>query len=298
MTSDAQNHMEARALKLTVSLYAVMFALKLGVYFATGVLALLAEALHSLSDVLVVGFLLVALEWSRQEPDDDHMFGHERGQSVAALVAAVLFVSFTSLKLYEESLPRLFGHGDHHAPPQRIELAIGVILVSMLIAAWPLVTLVRGRVTGAAAKAQLMELINDELALVAALVGTLFTHAGYPLADPIATAIVATIIAANGVGLFRENFDLVVGRSPGPAFLADARRAAERVEGVIDAHDIRAERFGPGMTRVELHITVQRGLPIEQAHEIADRVRTLVLAVDTCRQCHIHVDAAAPRAAA
>lgn len=289
---DDKSRRELSALKLAAAVYVATFAAKLGVYFATGVLALLAEALHTLSDVIVVGFLLLALRWSRQAPDEDHMFGHERAQSVAALVAATLFVSFTSLRLFEESLPRLLGLGHPVEPPQRFGLAVAVLVGSMLVAALPLVKMLRDRPTGAAAKAQLLELVNDELGLGAALVGTVLTSRGYPIADPIATAVVATIIAKNGIGLFRENFDLVVGRAPESAFLAAVRRTAESVAGVIDVHDLRAERYGHGMVRTELHITVRRGLPIEDAHRIEQHVRRRVLAVDGCRQCHVHVDAA------
>ena len=80
----------------------LMFALKLGAYFVTGVMVLLAEALHTLSDIFVSGVLLVALVWSQQKVDDVHMFGHGRAQNVAALVAATLFISFTSYKQFEE----------------------------------------------------------------------------------------------------------------------------------------------------------------------------------------------------
>ena len=80
-----QHRQELHALKLTLGLYVVIFVLKLGVYFLTGVLALLAEALHTLSDIFVAVFLLVALIWSRKEADEIHMFGYGRAQNVAAL---------------------------------------------------------------------------------------------------------------------------------------------------------------------------------------------------------------------
>ncbi|HND11888.1 MAG TPA: cation diffusion facilitator family transporter, partial [Pseudomonadota bacterium] len=142
-----------------------------------------------------------------------------------------------------------------------------------------------------AAKAQLLELFNDELGLLAALVGTVMTKLGYPLADPIATALVATLIAWNGIGLFRENFDMVVGRSPGSQVLTAIAQAAAAVPGVLDAHDVRAERYGHGMVRCELHITIAGGTPIEEAHRMELEVRERVLAVEGLRQCHVHVDA-------
>ncbi len=289
-----QHRQELHALKLTLGLYVVIFSLKLGVYFLTGVLALLAEALHTLSDIFVSGFLLVALVWSRKEADEIHMFGYGRAQNVGALVAATLFVSFTSYKLYEEAIPKLFWPGE--TPYQNLPLAVGIIVASMLIAAAPLVGFLRQRTRGAAAKAQLVELINDELGLLAALVGTLFIMAGRPIADPIAALLVATIIAINGIRLFLENLSVLVGRSPGPAFLARVEWLARSVPGVSGIHELRAEYIGPDTVRAGMHIEVQRGLSIEEADRIADEVRQKVHQATGCRYCTIHMDPVPPEA--
>jgi cation diffusion facilitator family transporter len=188
---------ELRGLVLALVTYLVVFALKLGAYFGTGVMVLLAEALHTLSDIFISAFLLIALLWSRRKADAEHMFGHGRAQNVAALVAATLFISFTSYKLFEESIPRLFW--PEQPAYSNLWLALAVIFVSMTIAAAPLVVFLRQKQRGASARAQLMELINDQLGLLAALAGTLFVWFGLPLGDPIAAIVVATIIALNAV---------------------------------------------------------------------------------------------------
>jgi cation diffusion facilitator family transporter len=288
---DASQHgQELRVLKLTLGLYLVIFVLKLVVYFLTGVLALLAEALHTLSDIFVAAFLLAALIWSRKDADEVHMFGYGRVQNVAALVAATLFVSFTSFKLYEEAIPKLFR--SEVAAYQNLWLAVGVIVTSMLVGAAPLVGLLRQEKRGAASKAQLGELINDELGLLAALAGTLFIITGWPLADPIAAIVVATIIAINGVRLFMENLSVLVGRSPGPAFLARVERLARSVPGVSGIHELRAEYIGPETVRAGIHIEVEPGLSIVEADRIAEEVRQRVHQDTGCRYCVIHVDPA------
>lgn len=289
---------ELGGLRLSLAVYVIVFAMKLGVYLVSGVMALLAEALHTLSDILISGFLLVAAAVSRREPDEVHMFGYGRVQNVAALVAATLFVSFTSFTLYKEAVPRLFRPGE--AAYENLGLAVGVIVVSMLVVAVPLVAMLRERPRGAAAKAQLMELVNDQLGLLAALAGTLLLARGFPLADPIATIVVATIIAANALGLFRENASMLLGRSPGREFLAKVEALARSVPGVLGVHDLKAEYIGPGVVHAGLHVEVRRGLPIEEAERIAIEVRTRIEAATGCRHCVVHVDpaeAAAPAAA-
>jgi len=127
---------------------------------------------------------------------------------------------------------------------QNLWLAVGVILLSMVIAVVPLIKLYQQKERGPAAKAQLAESFNDELGLLAALVGTLFIMWGKPIADPIASILVATIIAYNGVKLFLENFSFLLGRSPEPEYLAKIKNMALSVPGVLGVHDIRASTLG------------------------------------------------------
>jgi len=281
---------DLRGMVLALVTYVVVFALKLGVYYATGVMVLLAEALHTLSDVFVSGFLLVALLWSRRKADAVHMFGYGRAQNVAALVAATLFISFTSYKLFEEAVPRLFQA--EPAPYGNLWLAVGVIVVSMVIAAAPLAALLWQQQRGASARAQLMELINDELGLLAALAGTLLIWAGLPLGDPIAAMVVATIIALNAIGLFRENLSFLLGRSPGPEFLARVERQARSVDGVQDVRELRAEFVGPDTVHAGLHLVVRPDLSVQEAHRITEAVRRRVHEEIHGNYCVIQVEPA------
>ena len=281
---------DSRGLVLALVTYVIVFALKLSVYYATGVMVLFAEALHTLSDVFIAGFLLAALLWSRRKANAVHMFGYGRAQNVAALVAATLFISFTSYKLFEEAVPRLFQ--PEPAPYGNLWWAVGVILLLMVIAAAALAALLWQKQRGASARAQLMELINDELGLLAALAGTLLIWVGLPLGDPIAAMVVATIIALNAIGLFRENLSFLLGRSPGPEFLARVERQARSVEGVQDVRELRAEFVGPDTIHAGLHLVVRPDLSVQEAHRITEAVRRRVHEETHGHYCVIQVEPA------
>lgn len=279
-----------RGITLALIGYLVLFALKLIGYLLTGVLALLAEALHTLSDLIVSSFLLLSARWSRRPPDAIHMFGYGRAQNVGALVAATLFISFTSYRLYEEAIPRLWASGD--PAYERLDLALAVILVSIAVSAVPLAVLVFQRGRGAAARAQLLESVNDEMGLLAALAGVIAIHRGYPLADPLAAVVVATLIAANAVGLLRENVCILMGSSPGPEFLRGVEAIARSVEGVAGVHELRAETVGPDQVHAGMHIEVSPDLSVARAEAIAREVRRRIEAEVNCAFCIIHVDPA------
>lgn len=279
---------DIRSIRLTLLVYAVIFSGKLAAYFVTGVMAVFAEALHTLCDIFISGFLLIALLWARKKADREHMFGHGRAQNAAALVAATLFISFTSLRLYEEAITRLLR--PHEAAHKNLCLAIGVLAASMLIAAAPLIRLLRQKARGAAAKAQLFELINDQLGLLAALLGTLFVMWGMPVADPLAAIFVATIVAVNAIGLFRENLSLMLGRAPKPGLMEAIRQAAISTPGVLSVHNLRAEVIGTETVHTALHIEVARGMPIEQADVIATEVKARIHRLTDYGYCVVHTD--------
>lgn len=293
-TPAAQERGEFRAATLALGIYVVIFAAKLITYFATGVMTMVAESLHTLSDLFILGFLLLAAIWSRKASDKTHMFGYGRAQNVGALVAATLLISFTSFELYREAIPRLFQ--PEAGSYQNLGLALGVIIASMLVVLAPLIGLLRQKKRGAAAKAQIVEMMTDELGLLAALVGILFIQWGFPIADPIASIIVATIIAWSAVQLFRENASLLLGRSPGPDFQAKIEQEARSVPGVLGVHDYRAEYVGSDTVHAGLHIEVARGLPIEEADRIAEEVKHRIHQGTDTGYCVIHVDAAEPSA--
>lgn len=284
-----------RGLRLALAAYIVVFAAKLAAYYVTGVMALLAESLHTLTDIFISAFLLVAAGYSRKQADAAHMFGYGRAQNVAALVAATLFISFTSFELYRESIPRLIG--GETPDYQNIPWAVAVLVGSMLVAAWPLVSLFMEKNRGAAAKAQLMELVNDELGLIAALLGTLGIIWGFPIADPLAAIVVATLIAFNALALFRENASFLLGKSPGAAYLAEIERRARSVPGVLAVRGLRAEYVGPDTVHAGMRVAVKAGLAVEEATRIAAEVHRAVHEGQHSGYCFVEIEAE-PAAAA
>ncbi len=278
---------DAKSLRLTLGLYLIIFIHKASVYLVSGVMALLAEALHTLSDLFIIAFLLIAEKVSHWQADEEHMFGHGRAQNIAALVAATLLISFTSFELYRESVPHLF---KTESPEYRnLGLVIAVLFVSMIIAAVPLIRLVLQNQRGAAAKAQLMELMNDELGLLAAMVGAFCISLGIPIADPVASIIVATIIAINAVGLFRENLSYLLGLAPSNQIMTQIQDLALATPGVLSIRDLRAVQIGPNSIHVDLFVEIDPNLTVMHAQEIIKNLSNILKPLLGNGSCSIQI---------
>jgi len=268
--------------------YSLVFVLKIVAWWVTGLFALLAEALHTLSDLAISSFLLVADRFSRRPADTRYRYGYGRAQHVAALTAATLFISFTSFRLVEEAVSRIL------RPPapaySHLELAVGVLVVSMVVSLIPLGLLAFQRGRGPAARAQLIECLNDELGLLAALIGTALVARGSYLADPVASLVVAGLIAANAVGLFRDNARILMGRAPGREFFVEIERLARSVPAVRAVHDLRAEYVGPENIHLTIHVEVEPTMTVADGEEVAKAVRDAIMAETRVGYCVVHVD--------
>jgi len=285
--------MERRAkysVGLTAALagYSLVLLLKVVAWWVTGLFALLAEALHTLSDLAISSFLLIADRFSRRPADTRYRYGYGRAQHVAALTAATLFISFTSFRLVEEAVTRIF------RPPtpaySHLELAIGVLVISMAVSLIPLALLAVQRRRAPAARAQLLECLNDELGLLAALVGAIFVARGSYLADPIASLVVGGLIAANAVGLFRDNARILMGRAPGREFFEEIERLARGVPAVRAVHDLRAEHVGPETIHLTIHVEVEPTMTVADGEEVAKAVRDAIMSETRVGYCVVHVD--------
>ena len=262
---------EKKILLMSMLSYACIFSLKLGGYFVTGFMVLLADALHTLTDIILSGFLLLALVFSERKADETHMFGYGRAQNIAALAAATFFLSSTSLTLYEQALPKFFDP-NVVSTYQHAGIGLFVVLLSMFFVSFSLFQMFFRKKSGAATRAQLLELVNDELALVMVLFGIIFTLMGYPLADPLASVIIASIITINAIRLFKENMCFLLGKSPGKEYLEKLVNFIENVDGVMNVSNVKAEYIGPDQVFASLTIFIEHGIPIEKAEKIIDSV--------------------------
>lgn len=282
---------ETRGIKIALASYLVLVFIQLTAYFFTNVLVLLAQALEMLSDVLVSIFLLISAYWSHKPADEFHMFGHGRGQNIAALVSATILISFMSLETFREAIPKFFQISDSNGF-QNLTLALAVIIVGMFIIAIPAVDILRVKAKGASVKAQLIALLKDEFSYVAALIAVILVGQGYHLADPVASIIVATVIALSGIYLFKDNVHYLIGRAPERQFMEKIESTAKSVKGVLGIHDLKAEYVGPNIIHTGFHIEVARGTPIEEADRIAEEVKEKISRETGCQHCVIHVDPA------
>ncbi len=265
-----------QALSLSLVVAGLVFALKWLAYVFTGSVALYSDALESVVNIAAAGAALVAVLVSRRPADHNHPYGHTKAEYFSAVLEGVLIV-LAALAIVREAWPKLTN------PTPLPELGQGVLFslaASALNAVLGWFLLLQGRKAHSPAViADGKHILTDVLTSLGVLVGIgLAWLSGWWILDPLLAIGVATNILWVGWRLVRDSVGGLMDEALPAQELDQIRNALNKalqglaVEGkVLEVHDLRTRRAGP-RTFVEFHLVVPGATPVEQAHQICDRL--------------------------
>ncbi|NLG83184.1 MAG: cation transporter [Firmicutes bacterium] len=266
-----------------------LFVVKFFLGTAIRSIALVADAFHTLSDVLTSVVVLIGFKAAGRAPDKEHPFGHGRVENIATLIIAILLVVVGGDFLIQ-SVRKLI----QPAPVAGSFPIVAVLLVSGAVTAlmasfsiW-----LGRRIDSQTLVADAWHHRSDAIAsiLVAlAIVGALFNL--YWL-DGLFGLGVSLLIIYVGLDVGRSAANPLVGLSPGPGLLASIRDEASAVEGVLGVHDVAVHDYGQRRA-ISLHVEVPADIDVHRAHGIADEVERRI-ATKMNADTVVHVDPQTP----
>lgn len=281
------DHHARVATRVAIAGNTLLFLVKGAAGLASGSIALISDALNSLVDVAASIGISYSVEVGRRGPDEDHPFGHQRAEPLAALGVAI-FTGILGFSVGRAAVERLI------AGPTQIRVplwALGALLVSM-VGNLLLARYLRRRgeaLDSPAILANAVECENDIGTSFAALVGVAGSGLGWAPIDPLAGIVVGAWIVIGGYRFGRQNIDYLMGKSPGPELLEHVRRSALGVSGVKGIHDVRGHYVGHRI-HVEVHIEVDQELRTRQSHDVGGMVRKAIEAHAAIDRVFVHVD--------
>ena len=253
-----------------------------------GSVALLADAAHSVADLVAS---IVVLVWGRSvydDPDETHPHGHQRIEPLAALFVGSVIV-LLGLNLLYESVSGLIEGVDVTFSP----ILIGALLFAiadMYLLYW-YTTRVNQLVDSTALAALAIDCRNDIYTSLAALIGVLGVFFGYPVFDALAGGFVSLLVVYQGVKIGRENVSYLIGAAPSDdqrEKIGDTLRSHPAVSGV---HDLAVFYDGTDL-EVEAHVEVDGELTLIEAHDIETELVQALRDIDVVGDVHLHLDPA------
>lgn len=266
----------------------IVLALKFGAYFLTGSVALYSDALESIINVTAALAALIALRVSAKPADANHPYGHTKAEYFSAVIEGVLIV-LAALSILREAWANF-------AAPRAIEAPLPGILVSaaatVLNAVWAGV-LTRGgrRWRSPALLADARHLVADVVTSVGVLIGViLVTVTGWLVLDSALAVVVALNILWSGWGLVRSSVSGLMDEAASPEVVTRIRTlVAEHAVGALEAHDLRTRHAGR-TTFIEFHLVVPQDMRVAEAHDICDRIESVLLGEVEGAVVTIHVE--------
>jgi cation diffusion facilitator family transporter len=237
--------------------------------FATGSLAILSEAGHSLLDLAATVMTFFALRVSGKPADEEHHYGHGKVESVAAL-AETAFLFLLSGVVIWEAAHRLAGNEAHAV--EATVWAFAVIVASVITDFFRARILYRvsAQTASEALEADALHFASDMWSSVAVLIGLAAVALGYRWADSAAAIVVAVFICVAGWRLGRRTIETLTDTAP--AGIAERVAAiAARVPGVVAVERVRVRPAGATLF-VDAEVAVSRTLPLDRVTAIKDRI--------------------------
>jgi len=253
--------------------------------------AMLADAIHSISDLFTDVVVLVGLTMGRKAPDADHHFGHARIETTAtgivgiALLAAAIFIGYNAAQgIY------------HHAETHPTWLAIAGAAISILVKEWlyRYTVIVGRRIKSTAVIANAWHHRSDALSSVAVLVGVTAAQIkpGWHIFDAYAALLVSFFIVKVSLEIMRDAVREITDTAPDPEVIGKIVDCIRSVPNVMQVHDLRARTIG-GRHDVSVHVVVDPHLSVVEGHNAAREVEKCLLGeIEDIGEITVHIDPA------
>jgi cation diffusion facilitator family transporter len=272
-----------------IAVNALLIVLKLWGGLAGRSRALIADAVHSVSDFVSDFIVLIGLHFLAKEEDEDHPYGHGKIETLAAIgVGILLFIA--ALKIGYDAAMAIY-RGDISAP-QRFTIIIAALSIVAKEALYQVSVRIGRRIGSEALIANAWHHRSDAWSSIVTLAGV--TLAVFVprlrVLDSFAALFVSFFIVKVAVEILWSAVRKIVDTAPSAEFTGAVRLSVERVPGVRQCHDIMA-RYYARRIRMELHIVVDPGMTVAEAHDIIDKVvEVITTTFEDVDKVLVHVD--------
>jgi cation diffusion facilitator family transporter len=272
---------------------AVDFALGVGKIFVGAAVhsqALIADGLHSLSDLVTDVMVIWAARHASRAPDASHPYGHQRIETMAAVVLGLVLVLVAGGIAYD-ALAKLV-RGDAGATPGAWSLAIAAASIVSKEAIYQYTARAARRLDSDLLMSNAWHSRTDALSSLVVIAGLVGAMLGYPAFDAVAAILVAGMITWIGWTITRNGARELVDTAVDADQTRQIQGVAIGVEGVGGVHDLRTRRMGSDIVLDGHILLAEPTVSVSEGHRIGESVRRhLKKSFPNMHDITIHVDA-------
>lgn len=234
--------------------------------------ALLADGLHSASDIATSVGVIIGITLAKKPRDDQHQYGHEKVETMITFFLAMALL-YTGGKIGIDTVFTIL-RGEKSIPGK---IAPYIALVSVFIKEWQyqMAYRVGKKVNSNALIADAWHHRSDALSSIAAFIGIVGARLGFYILDPLAGLIVAILVIKVGFDIFKECFHQLIDVSIQLEELDELKDAILKQGKVQHIGDIRTRKHGSKIF-VDIRICVDASMDIQEGHIVAEDVESII----------------------
>lgn len=282
--------MRVSAVSIAGNLALSLLKLLAGVIAHSG--AMISDAVHSASDVFSTFIVIIGVQLSGKDSDEEHQYGHERLECVASILLA-LVLALTGVGIGAAGIEKITGgnYNDLEIPGL---LALGAAILSIVVKEWMYwyTRAAAKKINSGALMADAWHHRSDALSSVGALIGIAGARLGFPVLDPVASVVICLFILKAAFEIFKDAMDKMVDKSCDEETVVHIREIILAQPGVEGVDVIRTRLFGAKMY-VDVEIQADGEKTLNETHAIAEQVHD---AIETefaqVKHCMVHVNPA------
>ena len=257
---------------ISIIVNGLMFFLKLSIGLIIGSISVIADAFHTLTDVISSGIVIWGFNEAKKPADKDHPYGHGRAEYVATLVIAILLI-VAGIEFIESSIERIVNPTIVEPQWWMIISIIITIFIKIIVALYAefLSSKIASSTLHADAWHHQADAISSFLVAFAMILGKY----GYSQFDGWIGLIVAMFIMWSGFGIAKAAVDDLIGKPPTIEEINDIRQLSQNVEGVMGVHDIAVHSYGKDKF-ASIHIEIDADENQMEAHNISEKVEKIL----------------------
>lgn len=254
--------------------------------------ALVADGIHSLSDLVSDVVVLYAAHVGRLEADHNHPYGHKRFETVATVGIGLLLIIVAAGFIYDAT-QRVLNPATLFLPSWFVlPVAVASVLIKELMYHYTI--RVGRKVRSKLIEANAWHHRSDAFSSLIVIVGVAGALAGYAWFDAIAGIIVAMMVGAMGCRFVWDSLQELVDTGLDGEQVAELAEAIDTVEGVLAHKNLRTRRMGD-LVLVDVHIVVDGEITVREGNSIGEQVRLRLLHILDDAEVLIYLDAGVER---
>ena len=285
-------NMEKTAMKVSIiSIIAnvVLAAFKLVAGILAHSSAMLSDAIHSASDVFSTFVVMIGIKIASKEPDEEHPYGHERMECVAAIILATI-LCITGLGIGKNALEFITGNSSEVSVPGMLALIAAIVSIIVKEAMFWYTRHYAKMIDSGALMADAWHHRSDALSSIVAFIGIIFARMGYVMMDSIACLVICVFIVKAAYDIFKDAIDKMVDKSCSWEGEAEIRTIVMSVDGVKGIDSLSTRLFGNKMY-VDIEIRADGEKTLNETHEIAEAVHDSIEAqFEKVKHIMVHVN--------